>query len=228
MSSHQQVSLTPFNLSAQEYEAMFDRLPPQELHAVLLLTFNMFEHGLLASDQTRSLAEFMAQWRPTETEDRLGLRSFHPHAQARITFHTLPVPLTLPADPDAVDHSGWRMDNTAVQVGFMRRKPGFWDKDPVYVGMLQYDECVFDSGSLEPCQHRLPLVEPATAMIVSGVMGGFYRNGAGVWCRSLLEMRNKLLIAARCWQTGRDPNTEYDHFLKAGGWYYLQYPELCP
>ena len=123
----------------------------------------------------------------------------------------------------------WAVNGIRLQMGFMTFEPVPNSHHlPVIWGMDQLDWLYGRIESFEATDHRRVRVAPDAVEEFQMNVGDFYERGDGIWRRYLVELRNEWLITTRCWHTGRDPIAEYSRFLKAGGTYYLQYPDLCP
>jgi len=94
--------------------------------------------------------------------------------------------------------------------------------------MMPFDITVNKSNSINPVDHSEIELESRSARIVREAVDGLYKYGCAVWCRKLVTYRNQLLITVRSILTGRNPIAEWNRFVQAGGWYFLQYPQLCP
>jgi len=89
--------------------------------------------------------------------------------------------------------------------------------------MMEYDNLVGFSGIIDPED------------IMLAVHGGIsfdnlwepFKHRICFWSMEMVDLRNKVLIGAKAIELGLDPDAEYERFVKAGGKYFLEYPELC-
>jgi len=84
------------------------------------------------------------------------------------------------------------------------------------------------SGLYDPADHCLSLQGVVSEEASCLYLQETFKQGGCFWCEALMEVRNKVLIAARAIKMGLDPEKEYNRFIAAGGKYFLDYPVLCP
>ena len=124
----------------------------------------------------------------------------------------------------------WIVDGLYLQLGFINEH--LLRGEPAAMGilgaMMFLDSYYCITRSLEPKDH-IPL--PLTELLFEGLVkdiGSLYKSGIGVWCRELIDLRNRALIELRAKRAvDDDPLTAYDRFVAAGGKYFLEYPSLC-
>lgn len=233
--------LHPFNLTAHEYDAMYHGPLPSVIAAGLLVSNDIDAEGLWNSlelhmncdepgddDVDESGSEARAgdiageelAWldpRSSGLSCRIDLRYAN---RARLRYFSEGWGLGFPFHEDPYD----------LQLVFCcdwKAAPGF-PVDAMLVSMDLFDHLVIQAGSCDAQDHPAIPVNTETATAYEILVGDVYRSGWGHMNRLLIEYRNKVLIAAGAILSGRDPVDEYRRFVAAGGWYYLQYPNLCP
>lgn len=215
--------ITPFNLSQNEYEKMFEATPPNTLMLqVLVVPFNT-----ATMDEQREFVAKVTAYLNTDIEDEIKKKlKAHPHPDGELGVEiVLQDSITIEnVDPQVVELIGVLM----LQVGFY--DPALGNLNMVFnlmTPMREYDRWVIENDSIEPVDHRPKLVSQEFATIHNASTRDIYKSGIGIWCRELVEKRNMWFITLKALLTDQDPETESKRFVDAGGWYYTQYPELC-
>ncbi|MBU1985556.1 hypothetical protein KJ815_14255, partial [bacterium] len=122
----------------------------------------------------------------------------------------------------------WMHREAYLQCGYYDQ-PGVRGIVPcIAVAMTLYDSGVCLEEIEDPAKQPPIPSTPEDAAEFESAVRNHYRSGVAVLSNHLLEHRTRVLVECQAILLGRDPQVEYDRFLKAGGWYYLQYPELCP
>jgi hypothetical protein len=126
--------------------------------------------------------------------------------------------------------SDWEVDRAYLQLAFEARLAHY---GTIPINAMTYAMRIFDrlyetTGSVEAKDHQPLCVDSEDAERFELIVGDIYRRRWTYMNRNLVEYRNKALIAIRAHIAGKDPQAEYDRFIKAGGKYFLDYPALCP
>jgi len=223
------VPLLPFNIPWKDYTRMFEEKPPERLGIVIntiaigslgpidpkLLTQRLsdgIKNVLLVPENPLDQPELRNQWGIRDLGWRIDEFS-------TITADEFPKSYRL--------QTAWLVDKIYLQLGFVERgKPA--SQIGIALAMLSYDELVEMHGSKEPADQEPVMVESVVSKIYNAWIGDQYATRSAVWCRGLLDIRTRWLVTLRAIAAGKDPYMAYDHFIAAGGKYFLDYPLLCP
>ena len=217
--------IQPFNLRQSEYEKMFEQPIPEELmmHVILIPVRNHDREVL--KKMHRKIDSFFPSKFDEEKNNKMRTKP-----SPRFYFNIISQARTLIDCESLIEpiQERWLVDGVYVQIGFVNKISEYAKSDFLLSGlaMLQYDQNVVLSHSLDPEDHTPHLVPSEIADSFHHQIGDLYRSGRGVWCRELLEYRDMWLIGIRSMLTGVDPFGAYDRFLDSGGRYFLQYPKL--
>ena len=228
-------SAQPFNMAYHEYVKMFERKPPQGLYSHLsLITIS----GTTDADADRENEKI------DNSQYNKLLDQFLPdgvlclQCTASVMSDVIAVPL-----PDAgisgssrfkfqpdLNPADWICNGIYLQTGFamMVDCPCDQRRQSITVAMLGYDIMVALTGSIEPRDHDSSLLQPINKQAWENMIQTTFSCECCLMCRDLRETRNKWLVFARAILMGRNPIVEWKRFRDAGGWYFLQYPHLCP
>jgi hypothetical protein len=217
--------IQPFNLRQSEYEKMFEQPIPEELmmHVILIPVRNHDREVL--KKMHRKIDSFFPSKFDEEKNNKMRTKP-----SPRFYFNIISQARTLIDCESLIEpiQERWLVDGVYVQIGFVNKISEYAKSDFLLSGlaMLQYDQNVVLSHSLDPEDHTPHLVPSEIADSFHHQIGDLYRSGRGVWCRELLEYRDMWLIGIRSMLTGVDPFGAYDRFQEAGGRYFLQFPKL--
>jgi len=123
----------------------------------------------------------------------------------------------------------WCHNKVYPQISFVHSGRGHnyrWREEETSVSMIGYDQMVVKSQSIEPIDHNPSDIDIPKKYYMENVED-YYKVGCAIMSRNLITFRNKMLVMFKAHLLGRNPFYEWDRFEKAGGWYFLQYPELC-
>jgi len=217
----------PFNLNQTEYEKMFECIKTSVLMPIMFprlpgVTDDKVEEVVQKCEAFLDIVN-------TSQREQQALKDPIP---PEIVIDAIPVVKdpynTFDFQEDNI-YKRWCYKGIYLQLGF--HKAGCTGCPEKYqamtMAMTSYDMMVIERGSLEPRDHS-----PDDIFFdknqYEDVLLGFYKDGCGIWCRSLVQLRSKWLVMLKAYLMDRDPISEWDCFVKAGGWYFLQYPKLCP
>jgi hypothetical protein len=219
--------IKPFNLDPAEYAVMFNTKLPDHI----VMTINVLKAELKCPDCAREYIDHRKQ------KLKSTMLEFTNRAvEFGISSMIAPVLLSDSGfdglwSQFAAKQDAWQIeDGLYVQVAFYdfdligNRGP----RREVAYPMTFLDTLVCRTGSVDPASHKASVVFSEIAKAYEKIVGNTYRNRIGIWSKDLVEFRNMVLVQARAVLTDRDPVAEYDRFIQAGGWYFLEYPALCP
>ena len=217
----QQGLIRPFNSDSAVYAAMFEEAPPPFLKVLVSMRAgNVLNRGpRVAVDQSALIQRVTAL--PEAKPDTCGLNvqmTFIPD----VAFHldaVLNCPDRLLTEVPPTD--------ICIQISFVESGWDLAGRAPRWaMGIL--DRCVLRTGSIEPGYHGPLVAGRGRAKEYQSVVRDLYVSRRAIWCRELVEYRNKLGVMLRAELFNRDPVVEYNRFLNSGGKYYLEYTQLCP
>jgi hypothetical protein len=228
-------SVQPFNLTDREYAKMFERQVPEGLYSHLSL---IPLHGTADADADRERRKI------DDADYGILINYFLPNGISvlELTVSLLGELITmlfpigglsnnhlLKFQPD-LNPADWIYKGIYLQIGFGRRLPCSCDGrlHSMTSAMVGYDILVATTGSIEPKDHNPSILQPINKLAWENVIQTAYSSSCCLMIRDLIETRNKWLILARAVLMGRNPIVEWKRFKAAGGWYFLQYPTLCP
>ncbi|HEY3295679.1 MAG TPA: hypothetical protein VGL38_09575 [bacterium] len=216
------IGIFPLNIDDEdELATIFDRPAPNDYMVVLtLLCLDPDAEG------------FARDWLKRVLDDS---KSNVPKVQLPAGTHTLMAVEKVPSYLDDVMSEGqkkWIFKGVYVQCGFVRHALIY---EPhlvrgIMVAMSWYDARVELLGSLDPSEMKptgflgeyegdpIPRTIARTFRLT---VNDLYREGVGVWCRDLINIRNEILIKYRASLTGTDPETEWKRFQSARMKYFL-------
>ncbi len=125
----------------------------------------------------------------------------------------------------------WLCRGAYVQVHFLNPALVGGVLDPemrAILCMTVYDRLVSERGELDPSMHKPFRATPRLASNHAEFVDRIYAEGTAIWTHGLVDFRSMVMIKARAVLAGRNPDDEYDRFVKAGGTYFLDYSALCP
>ena len=161
-----------------------------------------------------------------------------PKANVGAWHHTRP--LVLPDNhPLEAQQTRWIFKNFYLQMGFLdleiMRQYGLDDQDAVdqpfmveiFDAMMKTDSHYCTTGCINPGeQFRMSRQDDYSEEALIHCLKVFDK-GIGLWRVELVDFRNAMLIGIRALLEERDPEQEYERFLKLGGRHFLDYPGLC-
>ena len=219
--------IKPFNLDFAEYAAMFDA----ELPDYIVMTINVLKAESKCPDCAREYVDARQ-----EMLTKTMLECANHAAEFGISSMIVPVWISDSA-PDwlwsmfAAKQDAWQIDDGLYVQASFADFDLIGDRGPrreVAYPMTFLDLLVCRTGSTDPGSHKAIETYPEYAEAYEKIVGSTYRNRLGIWTEALVNFRNLVLVQARAVLTDRDPVTEYNRFIEAGGEYFLEYPTLCP
>lgn len=121
----------------------------------------------------------------------------------------------------------WMLNDGYLQIGFCCQDGprNFEIQQGLGIAMTLYDANVSQSGSILPDNHgEAPTLGLADVGLLYPVSWLFHRElGIAVWNRSLVDIRNQLLVKIGADMRGLDASSEYDRFLAEGHAYFLDF-----
>jgi hypothetical protein len=219
--------IKPFNLDPTEYAAMYNAALPDRID----MTVNV----LKASTKCPHCAVEYLEQRRKKLDDAL-LECVNRASAFGIDSMVAPVPIS-DSGLDclwslfAAKQDAWQIeDGLYIQAAFSDFDL-IGQKGPrlaVAYPMTLLDTLVCRTGSVDPARHSSQTVCSDCSVAYEDEVGDTFRHHLGIWTKQLVEFRSMALVYARAALTDRDPATEYDRFVNSGGWYFLEYPGLCP
>jgi len=221
-------ALLPFNMPWEDYTSMFEEKPPESLSIVIntIAVGSVDLIGLTPLRQrlTEGLQEVLQVPENSLDQPQLRTRWGIQDLNWRIDLNSAMSVTEFPKSYQLL--RAWTVDKTYIQLGFKR--PGMTAANiGIALAMHSYDELVAKYGSTEPSEHSPVSADPLDIKRYGMWIGDGYVTRSAVWCRGLLDIRNRWLVTLRAIATGKDSHLAYDHFLAVGGQYFLDYPKLC-
>jgi hypothetical protein len=230
--------IRPFNLDPSEHEAMYNGPLPEDLAAVLIITFYKdwedLKHQtseLALAAYPKSLDQFL--FAEPDTDDplvcALNSRACGLECDIEISVYHDMWPCVGGVRPsDTFD--AWEIQRAQLQLAFVNRLQDVCNMpiNTLTCSMRVFDHLWDKTRSVEAKDHRPLQVKSEEAERFQLLVGDIYRQRWGFMNRKLIDYRNKVLVMFRALVAGQDPIAEYNRFINAGGKYYAEYPTLCP
>lgn len=223
--------ILPFNLTLEEYLQMANQELPEKLSMLVMLIPSTETLSNLNIDVLQKV--YMHPWQLAGYDGEKVPQSIKPVFESckylEYEFAVQEInTMTKSSEFLPPELRAWMFEDLYCQVVFGR--DASICRPPFAIGatmaMTHFDVNCASSRSINVDEHPVHVLEPDNP--TSDWVNDIYRSGRGIWSPKLIEFRNYVLIGIRAILMDRDPDTEYQRFINAGGKYFLAYPGLCP